>query len=137
MTKTKYNFTIATIESMTGGLLAARITQIPGASKYYKGGLITYQNEIKELFNIDTSKGVINKDVALQMAMVTKTKFKVDLAIAITGNAGPSALDNQKVGKVFIAFNKEVFEIDFEGTRDSIREQAVDFVLDKLNSWNI
>ena len=73
------DITIASVESFTGGLFASEIVKIPGASKYFKGALVTYSNEIKEKLGVDTSKGVINKEVAHQMASKGKKYFNVSI----------------------------------------------------------
>ena len=125
--------TISSIESLTGGLFASTLVSKPGASKYFKGSMVTYSNEIKEALGVDTSNGVVNKEVALQMAAKGKEQFNTDICVSFTGNAGPDTLDNAPVGKVFIAINEEVFELDLKGTRNEIRQQAVDFAISKLN----
>lgn len=124
--------TIATVESITGGLFAAEITKMPGASKFFKGSLVTYSNEIKEKLGVDVSNGVINKEVAREMALKGKEYFDVDVCVSFTGNAGPEAMDGMPVGKVFIGINEEVFEKDFKGSRNEIRKQCVDFAFNKV-----
>ncbi len=119
--------TLGSIESFTGGAFAAKITSIPGASKYYKGSVITYANEIKEKLGIDTSKGVINKEVAIQMALKGKKFLGVDVCVAFTGNAGPSPMEDKPVGLVFIAINDVVYEKVFEGSRKEVIEKSVQF----------
>lgn len=124
--------TLGSVESITGGLFASKITSIPGASKYFKGSMVTYSNEIKEKLGIDTSKGVINKEVALAMAKKGKEFLGVDICVSFTGNAGPEAMDNEPVGKVFIAINDKVYEKNFQGTREEIRSKAVSFALSEI-----
>ena len=126
---------IATVESFTGGLMAAKITSMPGASKYYKGSLISYSNEIKELLGVDTSNGVINKEVALEMALKGKKYFNADLCISFTGNAGPTAMEDKSVGEVYIAFNDKVYPLALRGNRDEIRNQAIEFAWEKLQNY--
>jgi len=123
--------TLGSVESLTGGLFASTITNKPGASKFYKGSVISYANEIKEKLGIDTSNGVVNKQVALAMAAKGKEFLNVDICISFTGNAGPEVLDNLPIGKVFIAINEEVYEKDFKGNREEIRKQCVDFAISK------
>lgn len=128
--------TISSVESFTGGLFASTIVSKPGASKYFKGALITYNNEIKEKLGIDTSKGVINSHVAIEMAMKGKKFFNADYCISFTGNAGPSTMEkNKMVGELYIAINETVFElkIDSKKTRNEIRQIAVDFAIKKIN----
>ena len=124
--------TIASVESLTGGLFAATLTKRPGASKFFKGSLVSYATEIKEKFGIDTSNGVINKEVAIQMALKGKEYFDVDICVSFTGNAGPEAMEGKPVGKVFIAINEKVYEKDFKGSREEIQNQCVDFAINKI-----
>ena len=126
--------TLGSIESFTGGLFASKIVETPGASKYFKGSLVTYSNELKEKLGIDTSNGVVNKEVALQMATKGRDYLGVDTCVSFTGNAGPDTLDNKEVGLVYIAINDEIFELRFNGDRNSIRNQAVEFALNKINN---
>ena len=126
--------TISAIESFTGGLFASEIISKPGASKFFKGSLVTYWNEVKEKLGVDTSNGVVNKVTALAMAQKGKEYFNTDVCVAFTGNAGPEVMDNQPVGKVFIAINEQVFELDLQGNRNEIRKQAVEFALNKINT---
>ncbi|WKX02347.1 CinA family protein [Candidatus Mycoplasma mahonii] len=125
--------TLAAVESITGGLFASEITKTPGASTFFKGSLVTYSNEIKEKLGVDISAGVVNSKVALAMAQKGQAFFQVDLCVAFTGNAGPTTLDQKPVGKVFIAINEQVYELDFKGDRQSIREQSVAFALKKIS----
>lgn len=124
--------TVATVESLTGGLLSSKITSIPGSSKFYKGSLITYSNEVKEIFRINTSKGVVNAETALEMAKAGKKLLKVDICISLTGNAGPDVLDNKKVGLVYVALNDKVYELNLKGSRNTIRKKAAKFAFNLL-----
>ncbi len=127
------DITIASVESFTGGLFASEIVKIPGASKYFKGALVTYSNEIKEKLGVDTSKGVINKEVAHQMASKGKKYFNVDYCVSFTGNAGPTTLENKEVGLVYIGINNTVYEIKYGNKdRNEIRMEAVRFAIKRL-----
>ena len=101
--------TLAVAESCTGGSIAERITSVPGASAYFKGGVIVYSSESKEhLLGVknDTIKkhSVVSKEVSEEMAMGALTKFNSDYAIATTGNAGPTKGDSDaEIGTVFIS----------------------------------
>ncbi|AGM26100.1 competence damage-inducible protein A [Spiroplasma syrphidicola EA-1] len=103
----KHNLTLSSYESITGGLFANTITNIPNASKIFPGGLITYSNYVKSK-NGKVSKqiiqkyGVVSYEVAAAMADKCQKQFKTDLAVSFTGNAGPTALDNLPIGLVFI-----------------------------------
>lgn len=124
--------TLGSIESFTGGLFAAKIVAQEGASKFFKGAVVCYANEIKEKIGVDTSSGVINSKVAQQLALQGKKFLNVDICVAFTGNAGPSVLDKKPVGEIYIAINEKVFPLKLEGNRESIINQAIAFALLKV-----
>ncbi len=101
---------LATCESMTGGYLGATITSIPGASEVFLGGFIAYSYLMKELLGIPEEiireHGAVSSQVALEMGRVTAEFFPEDplLVISVTGNAGPTALENKPVGLFYISF---------------------------------
>jgi len=106
---TKRKRTLATAESCTGGLIANRITNVSGASKIFHGGIVAYDNSVKEKFlgvRSSTLKkfGAVSKETACEMANGARKKFNADFAIATTGIAGPTGGTKSKpVGTVFIA----------------------------------
>lgn len=118
---TKGNFTLATAESFTGGKIAQEFTAIPGASKYFKGSIVSYATQAKiNVLQVDpkliNTHGVVSKEVALAMAQNVKRIMGADFAIATTGNAGPTKGDiNVAVGTVFIAIStpKTSFALGF------------------------
>lgn len=126
---------LSTIESMTGGLLASKITSIPGASKIYVGSVIAYSNQIKEKLNINTQKGVISKEVAIQMSAQGNIFLNSDICVAITGNAGPTALEKKSIGTVYIAINAKCYKLNLKGTRNDIRNQACEFAWNKIKKF--
>lgn len=101
--------TLSTAESCTGGRIAELVTSIPGASAYFKGGIVSYATATKiDVLGVDekliTQYSVVSKPVAEAMAQAARQKFKTSFAIATTGNAGPSKGDSdEEVGTVFIA----------------------------------
>jgi nicotinamide-nucleotide amidase len=106
---TKQKQTLALAESCTGGFIAHRITNVPGASKIFPGGIVAYRNEVKERFlgvrSVTLKKfGAVSEKVACEMAKGARKKFGADFAIAITGIAGPGGGTRSKpVGTVFMA----------------------------------
>ena len=105
---TEKKLTIATAESCTAGGIANRISSVPGASKYLVGGVITYATEAKEkLLGVKHSTiedfNVVSANVALEMATGAMKLFDTDIAISITGLAGPNAVDGIEPGTIYIA----------------------------------
>ena len=135
------NLTLGSVESFTGGLFAATITSISGASKFYKGSFITYATEEKiNLLKIPEETinqyGVVSKEIAFHMANNARHLLGVDVCVSFTGNAGPDAMENKPVGEVHIgivsAEKAEIYSLNLQGDRDEIRRQAVTFALKKL-----
>ncbi|NQZ28976.1 MAG: CinA family protein [Mycoplasmatales bacterium] len=124
--------TIGSIESFTGGAFAAAITAIPGASKYYKGSVVTYASEIKKKIGVDISKGVINEKVAKEMSLKGREFLDVDICVSFTGNAGPIPMEDKPVGLIYIGINENVYKKNYKGTRIEIINQAVEFALNKI-----
>jgi len=102
-------WTLSSAESCTGGRIAEMVTRIPGASQYFKGGMVSYATETKiRLLGISEALieaySVVSKEVAEAMAEAAREKFQTDIAVATTGNAGPDKGDSDaEVGTVFIA----------------------------------
>lgn len=123
---------ISCVESFTGGGFAAKIVSKPGASRFFAGGLVTYQNEIKAKLGIDISNGVINRETALAMAKAGNEFFNSKYCFSFTGNAGPKVLDEKPVGEVYIALNKKVWKLNFGGSRTNIIKKAIEFAYKQL-----
>lgn len=126
--------TLVTAESCTGGLLGKLLTDVPGASKVYLGGVISYAYSLKEsLLGVDASilaeKGAVCEEVAVQMAEGARDRLGADLALSVTGNAGPGAdAKNPKVGEIYVACADEngcvCQKIALNGSREKNRDAA-------------
>lgn len=127
--------TLVTAESCTGGGIGAALTAIPGSSQVYKGGIISYTNQIKHrLLHVDEALleevGAVSAPVAEAMAKGARNALDADVAVSVTGLAGPGAdaFDNP-VGTVFIGYCDEKRNFSkkylFKGSRDEIRAAAV------------
>lgn len=136
------NITISTAESCTGGSLGKIITSVPGASSIYGYGFITYANEAKErllgVFPETLEKyGAVSHQTACEMAQGAKKVSGSDIAVSVTGIAGPGGGTQEKpVGLVYIAiaYNNgvEFKKLNLKGTRDEIREQTCDEVFNLI-----
>ncbi|MFV8359735.1 CinA family nicotinamide mononucleotide deamidase-related protein [Flavobacterium sp. LS1P3] len=132
---TKQNKTISTAESCTGGKIAGVLTSVSGASKYFKGSVVSYATEVKiDVLGVPESfvkeNSVVSREVVSAMALNVKNMMKTDYAIATTGNAGPSKGDsNAEVGTVFIALATPseviVEEFNFGQPREKVIDRAV------------
>lgn len=135
------NFTLATAESCTGGLVASRLTDFAGASNYFKGGVVAYTNEIKKSVlrvKAETLEkfGAVSSQTALEMARNVREIFSATIGLSTTGVAGPATSEGKSVGTVFIALVGENFsevkEYHFEGSRSEIKFQTADEVFKTL-----
>ena len=135
-------YRIATAESCTGGLLAKRLTDVAGSSRYVERGFVTYANEAKvELLGVEreliAAHGAVSAACAEAMAQGARERARVDVGVAITGIAGPDGGSEQKpVGTVFIAVSSPQGDAvrvhRFFGTRVTVRERAAQCALDML-----
>jgi nicotinamide-nucleotide amidase len=133
---------VAVAESMTGGLLAGRLTGIPGSSKYFKGGLLTYTDQAKaRLLGISTelleSHGAVSEPAARAMASAARERLGTTYGVSITGYAGPDGgTEADPVGSVYIGVARHdeclVRRLHFVGDRNRIRTMAVQWALDLL-----
>jgi PncC family amidohydrolase len=100
--------TVAVAESCTGGLIAAAITEVPGSSGYFLGGVVSYSNAAKEAFldvphALIEAHGAVSREVAVAMATGARARFGADLAVSVTGVAGPDGgTPDKPVGLVYI-----------------------------------
>jgi nicotinamide-nucleotide amidase len=139
--------TISVAESCTGGLLAQRLTSVPGSSRYFLGGAVVYSNELKTLFCgvpplMIAAHGAVSKEVAQALADGIMYETGSSIGVGITGIAGPTGGTEEKpVGRVYVAvvgtkFEPDIVERNFMGDRDRIRlwasQQALDMIRRKL-----
>jgi PncC family amidohydrolase len=134
--------TLAVAESCTGGLIAHRITNTPGASACFVGGVVAYSNEVKEALlgvaHEDLERhGAVSEPVARQMAEGVRSTMRTDYGIGVTGVAGPGGGTEEKpVGLVYIAVadgNATVVTRNlFTGDREQVKSQAADRALAML-----
>lgn len=122
-------WTIATAESMTGGLVAAALTAAPGASDTVKGGAVTYWSEVKgAVLGVSDVSEVVDAETAAEMAEGARRLFGADVAVSVTGEAGPEPAE-KPVGTVFIGVSTpegtKVREMRMPGDRERIRSFAV------------
>ncbi len=134
------NWTVSTVESCTAGGLAYRITEMPGASAYFFGGLVAYDNRVKTTWagvpeEIFVRYGAVSQETAAAMAEGGRSRFGSNLCLAITGIAGPGGGTIEKpVGTVFIAASTPAAtrteRFMFEGDRENVRQQAINAALE-------
>lgn len=130
--------TVATCESLTGGLVSAALTAVPGSSAVVLGGLVTYATRLKtQLASVEerliAAEGVVSEAVAEAMAVGVRTSLGADLGLACTGVAGPGEQDGVAPGTVWIAVAHATGvltqELHLAGGRDAVREGTVTALL--------
>jgi len=134
--------TLAIAESCTGGQIAAKITRIPGASRYFIGATVTYSNASKEQMlsiphQLIHKNGAVSEAVAVRMATEIRKSTSADIGLSVTGIAGPTGASREKpIGLVYIALanakNASATCYRFYGSRDEIREQAAQMALEMV-----
>jgi len=141
----QHNLTLSIIESATGGLLSHLITNIPGSSRYYKGSVIAYNNEVKTaLLDIDEAiikrHGAVSQQTAEAMAKGGKKLFTSDVCLAVTGIAGPGgATPNKPVGLFYIGLAYPMGTICqmyiYQGDRKQNKHLAANAALVQLKNY--
>ena len=131
--------TLATAESCTGGMIGSLLTSVSGASKVYKGGIVSYCNEIKHRFlsvkaEILNACGAVSAEVAMEMAEGARLGMSTDIAVSVTGLAGPQGDEfGNPVGLVYIGYSdgkQTVYrQFRFSGSRETIRQAAAEQAL--------
>ncbi|MET9362456.1 CinA family protein [Streptomyces sp. NPDC006632] len=141
---TERDQTLAVAESLTGGLVAAELTSVPGASRAFRGSVTAYATELKaNVLGVHAAlldeRGAVDPDVALQMAAGVREALGADWGIATTGVAGPEPQDGKPVGTVYVsavgpAGAKKTVPLRLNGDRAEIRRESVRSVLELLSS---
>lgn len=142
----KLRLQLATAESLTAGLVGATLCDVPGASKAYRGGVISYSSDVKaQVLGVDTQllgeRGAVDAEVAMQMAEGAARVCEAQIGVSTTGVAGPEPLDGKPVGTVFVGVTtpagRRFRELQCTGDRASIRQQSVqgalEFLLEELS----
>ena len=134
--------TLVTAESLTGGGIGAALTAVPGSSAVYKGGVISYTNEVKqEILGVDEHilkrYGAVSLWTAGAMASSVRNLLKADVALSVTGLAGPGGDEfGHDVGTVFIGFENHARSIAkeyrFSGDREAVRQQTIRAALELI-----
>jgi nicotinamide-nucleotide amidase len=126
--------TLATAESLTGGLLAATLVDIPGVSAVYRGGLVVYATDLKHVLagvpeDLLAARGPVDPDVARALAVGARERCRADWGLATTGVAGPDPQDGKPVGTAFVAAagpaSANVRRLALSGDRAAIRAGTV------------
>jgi nicotinamide-nucleotide amidase len=143
---TKWALRLAVAESLTGGMVAARLTSVPGASNWFAGGVVSYGEDVKRSLLGVGPGPVVSEDAAEEMASGVKALLNADIGLSLTGVAGPTTQDDQPVGTVFVGLaddggigqqgngtsKTEVTQLSVRGDRQLVRERATTQALDRL-----
>jgi nicotinamide-nucleotide amidase len=121
--------TLATAESVTGGLVGARLTGIPGASDVFRGAIVSYATDVKQALLGVVEGPVVSEAAARQMAHGVRERLRADIGLSLTGVAGPDEQDGQPVGTLYIGIVgpgfDEVRHVRIPGQREQMRQFAV------------
>ena len=136
------DLTVAVAESCTGGLVAATITEVPGSSGYFQGGVVSYANAAKEALldvpaHVLAAHGAVSAQVAMAMATGARARLGASIAASVTGIAGPDGGSEAKpVGLTYVGIadtgGTDVRRLTFGGDRGAVREAATRAVLEWL-----
>lgn len=126
---------LAVMESCTGGALSDILTNVPGISVHFRGGIVSYATEVKEIMGVDPAiireYGVVSAETAMAMAVAAREQLRSDIGIGITGVAGPDPQDGIEVGTVYIALagggsiTNDAINFRYPSSRENIKRRAV------------
>ena len=137
----KKGLTLSVAESCTGGLISHYITTLPGASIFFKAGVISYSIESKKIIlgvspETISRHGVVSKEAAVEMAEKVRSLTRTDYSVSTTGNLGPDVLEGKEKGLIYIAVNKKGKTISrvlrLKGNREENKEEAALSALELL-----
>ena len=143
---TERRFTLVTAESCTGGLVASRITDVPGSSAYFLGGVVAYSYEAKaELLGVSwetlNGHGAVSRETVIEMARGARKLYRADIAVSVSGIAGPGGGTTDKpVGTVWVGLSTSsgeearhfIWDADRVGNKSLSADAALQFILDYL-----
>ena len=135
---------LAVAESCTGGLISQMITILPGSSKIFSGGMVSYSSHAKINMlgvpaEIIAETGTISEETAAAMAIQARKQFEADIAVSVTGVAGPDPTEDKPVGTVFVGLATEqgplTFALNLTGSRQNIQLRATKYALFYVYQW--
>lgn len=138
---TQKGLTVSVAESCTGGLISHWITSVPGASAYFRGGIIAYSREAKEEVLSVSAKtidafGMVSRETAVEMAERVRMLVMADCSVSSTGNLGPGVLEGKETGLVYLAASREdrmiSKQLNLKGSREENKEAASQAALELL-----
>jgi nicotinamide-nucleotide amidase len=130
-------WTLGIAESVTGGLIGGRLTNVPGSSEVFRGGVISYASDVKfDVLGVDQGP-VVSERAAIQMAKGAQRVLRSDVGLSVTGVAGPDQQDGQSVGTLCVAIalpdrTSHASTFMLPGLRDQMRQFSVITALDFL-----
>ena len=127
------NWSISTAESLTGGMFSQELTDLPGVSSLFYGGVVCYSNEVKREIGVSKETleayGAVSEECAIELARSVKSKYKTDVGISFTGVAGPDPSEGKDAGTVYIGVDapsgEKVVALNLAGNRNAIRKRTV------------
>ena len=140
----QHQLTLGSVESVTGGAFASQCVQIPGASSWFKGSLVTYQMTAKHEWldmplSLPSKHGLVSETATALMLKNGLRKLGVDILVVSTGSAGPTAEMHSSVGDVYLGVANQTKSLIrsyfFTGNREAIRDQSVGAMIALLNEF--